>query len=223
MATPPKESKNRERLSRERIVEAAIGIMDSEGLEAVTMRRVGRELGVEAMSLYNHVQDKEEVLDGVCERIMAGFEIPQRSDGWAETCRRSAREYRRLLKAHPDLIRLFAATRGPVRSVESLRPMEFALRLFREVGLSDRHAAQAFHSFGAYIQGFVMMEQGSMAGGPQHAKMHQEVVAALNADEFPAFRAVGPYFAECDLDEQFEFGLKLMIEGLLVKVEPVPS
>ena len=218
MATRPNESKIRERLTRERIVEAALRIMDSEGLEAVTMRRIGRELGVEAMSLYNHVEDKEEVLDWICERVMANFEFPRPSGDWAETCRRAARSWRRLLQAHPDLIRLFAQGRGPVRSVESLRPMEFALQLLREAGLSDRDAVQAFHAVGAYIQGFVMMEHGSVAGGPQHAKIHQEVAAALNPDEFPAFRAVGPYFAECDLDDQFEFGLDLLIEGLLAKV-----
>jgi AcrR family transcriptional regulator len=218
MATRTKRSKNRERLSRERIVDAALRIMDSEGLEAVTMRRVGRELGVEAMSLYNHVADKEEVLDGICERVMSGFEFPPPTDDWTENCRRGARAWRRLLRAHPHLIRLFAEDRGPVRSVESLRPMEFALRLLREAGLSDRDTAQAFHAIGGYIQGFVMMEHGSIAGGAEHAKMHQEVTAALDPEEFAAFRAVGPYFAECDLDEQFEFGLDLIVRGLEAKV-----
>ena len=210
----------REPLTRDRIIEAALCVLDEEGLEAVTMRRLGRELGVEAMSLYNHVQDKEDVLDGICDRVMAEFEFPAPTGDWAETCRRAARAWRRLLQAHPDVMRLFAAHRGPTRSVDSLRPMEFALRILRDGGLSDRDTAQAFHAFGGYIQGFVMMEQGSIAGGTdeEHVKAHQELAATLHPDEFGALRAISPYFAECDPDEQFEFGLDLMIEGIRARI-----
>ena len=111
-------------------------------------------------------------------------------------------------------MRLFAEERGPVRSPDSMRPMEFALRLLRGAGLSDRDTAQAFHAFGGYIQGFVMMELGSIAGGadPEHVKAHAALAAAL-PDEFDTLQAVAPYFVECGADEQFEFGLDLLIEG----------
>jgi AcrR family transcriptional regulator len=206
-------------LTRERIVRAALRVMDAEGLEAVSMRRIGRELGVEAMSLYNHVEDKEDILDGICELVMSEFEYPEPAEDWAESARRGARAWRRLLKAHPDVMRLFAQERGPARSVDSMRPMEFALRLLRASGLSDRDTAQAFHAFGGYIQGFVIMEMGSIAGGTDeaHLKTHQEL-ASLLPDEFATLRAVSPHFAECDADEQFEFGLDLLIRGVLERV-----
>jgi AcrR family transcriptional regulator len=206
-------------LTRELVVEAALRVMDAEGLEAVTMRRIGRELGVEAMSLYNHVEDKEDILDGICERVMAEFEFPEPAEDWEETCRRGARAWRRLLRAHPSVMRLFAERRSPARSPDSMRPMEFALRVLRDSGLSDRDTAQAFHAFGGYIQGFVMMEMGSIAGGADegHLKMHQELAARL-PDEFAVLQAVSPHFAECDPDDQFEFGLDLLIAGLLEKV-----
>lgn len=207
-------------LTRERVIETALQIMDAEGLEAVSMRRVAHELGVEAMSLYNHVKGgKEELLDGICERVMADFEFPEAANDWEETCRRGARAWRNLLKKHPHVIRLFASERGPVRSPESMRPMEFALRLLREPGLSDRDTAQAFHAFGGYIQGFVMMELGSIAGGTsaEHVKMHEELTSRL-PDDFAALRSVSPYFAECSPDEQFEFGLDLLIAGVRQKV-----
>jgi AcrR family transcriptional regulator len=211
-------SARRDPVTRGRVIEAALKVMDEEGLEAVTMRRIGRELGVEAMSLYNHVEDKEDILDGICERVMSEFEFPEPADDWQETCRRGAREWRRLLKKHPDVMRLFASERGPVRSPDSMRPMEFALRLLREGGLSDRDTAQAFHAFGGYIQGFVVMEMGSIAGGTDeaHMKMHQEMAAQL-PEEFATLQAVSPYFADCSPDEQFEFGLDLLIAGLLEK------
>lgn len=213
--------RTREPLTRDRVIEAALRVMDDEGLEAVTMRRIAREVGVEAMSLYHHVEDKEDLLDGICERVMADFEFPPSGADWAENCRRGARAWRRLLKAHPNVMRLFAEQRGPVRSVDSMRPMEFALGILRDTGLSDRDTAQAFHAFGGYIQGFVMMELGSIAGGSDevHAKMHEELAAALPG-EFPALKAVSRYFAECDPDEQFEFGLDLLVRGLEAKVEP---
>ncbi len=206
-------------LTRARIIEAALRVMDAEGLEAVTMRRIGRELGVEAMSLYNHVEDKEDILDGICERVMSEFEFPESGPDWAENARRGARAWRQLLRAHPDVMRLFAEERGPVTSIDSMRPMEYALRLFREAGLSDRDTAQAFHAFGGYIQGFVIMEQGSIAGGTTqgHLEGHKLITSEL-PEEFEALRAVDPFFAECSPDEQFEFGLDLLIRGVLERV-----
>jgi AcrR family transcriptional regulator len=206
-------------LTRERVVDAALRVMDEEGLEAVSMRRVAREVGVEAMSLYHHVDDKEDLLDGVCECVMAEFDFPEPSEDWKENCRRGARAWRELLRRHPNVMRLFAEERGPIRSVDSMRPTEFALRILRSSGLSDRDTAQAFHAFGGYIQGFVMMELGSIASGSdaEHLKAHAELVAAL-PDEFPTLQSVGPFFAECAPDEQFEFGLDLLIRGLEAKI-----
>ncbi len=215
------EVRSREPLTRDRVVEAALRVMDEEGLEAVSMRRVAREVGVEAMSLYHHVEDKEDLLDGICERVMADFDFPEPVDDWAENCRRGARAWRQLLQAHPAVMRLFAEQRGPIRSIDSMRPMEFALRILGSSGLSDRDTAQAFHAFGGYIQGFVIMELGSIAGGADeaHTKAHAELAAML-PDEFSALQACSPYFAECDSDEQFEFGLDLLIRGLEAKVRP---
>ncbi len=210
----------REPLTRERVIEAALRVMDAEGLEAVTMRRIAREVGVEAMSLYHHVRDKDDLLDAICEHVMSRFELPELSGDWDEDCRRAARAWRNVLRQHPNVMALLAQKRGPVRSIESLRPMEMALRLLRAAGLSERDTAQAFNAFGGYIQGFVMMELGSIAGGldAEHVRSHEELAAGLS-DEFAALRAVAPHLAECDPDEQFEFGLDLLIRGLEGKVK----
>jgi AcrR family transcriptional regulator len=212
-------TKPRERLTRTRVIDAALRLMDEEGLEAVTMRRVAREVGVEAMSLYNHVRDKDDLLRGICDRVMADFEFPAGSGDWIDRAKDGARAWRRMLQAHPDLMRLFAETHGPnPSSLDSLRPTEFALALFREVGLSERDTVQAFHAFGGYIQGFVMMEGGSIAGKGEHGEAMAASGAAIPGDQFPVLAAVSRYFAECDADEQFEFGLDLMIRGLRAKV-----
>jgi AcrR family transcriptional regulator len=206
---------NRERLTRERIVRAALRVMDAEGLEAVSMRRVAREVGVEAMSLYHHVEDKDDLLRGICNEVMRSFQFPGTSGDWVERAKAGARAWRRLLQEHPDVMRLFAETHGPLPlAVDSLKPTEFALGLFKEAGLSDRDTVQAFHSFGGYIQGFVMMEGGSIKGG--HGEHLAE--AEISPDAFPVLAAVGRYWGECDPDEQFEFGLDLLIRGLRARV-----
>ncbi len=73
------ETRQRKPLTRQRIVRAALRIMDDEGLQAVSMRRIGRELGVEAMSLYNHVRDKDDILDAICEEVLTEFRVPERA------------------------------------------------------------------------------------------------------------------------------------------------
>ena len=212
-------TKSRERLTRDRVIDAALKVMDAEGLDAVSMRRVAREVGVEAMSLYNHVEDKDDLLRGICDRVMGAFEFPREAGDWAERCKAGARAWRQLLQAHPDVMRLFAETHGPdPSSLDSLRPTEFALGLIREGGLSDRDTVQAFHALGGYIQGFVMMEGGSIKGRADTGDAFGEAAGAVPADVFPVLAAVGRYFAECDADEQFEFGLDLMIRGIQAKV-----
>ena len=213
--------KTREKLSRDRIVEAALGVMDREGLEAVTMRRVAREVGVEAMSLYHHVTDKDDLLDGVCARVMSDFRIPEHDDRpWAERARHGAGEWRRVLKSHPNVISLFAERSKPMTEVHALRPMEYALSLLMESGLDEREAVQAFNVMGGYIMGFVMMETGRMfTAGALDADSPQPAVVATTfpAGQLPCIAAALPYLAECDPDGQFEFGLDLLLSGLQVR------
>jgi AcrR family transcriptional regulator len=170
----------REPLTRERIIEAAMRLMDKEGLEAVTMRRIGRELGVEAMSLYNHVADKEDILSGVVEAVMAEFEFPEDDGDWREAGRRAARAWRALLKSHPNVITLMSHQRKPMTSIDTLRPMEHALAILQRAGLPEAETVQAFRAFGGYVQGFVLAEIANMFGGEGHGAMHEEL-----ADEIP--------------------------------------
>lgn len=212
------ERPRREPLSRGRVIRAALRIMDEEGLEAVTMRRIGRELGVEAMSLYNHVRDKEDILDGICEEVLAEFRIPDVQD-WDEAARHGAREYRRLLVAHPNVITLMTERKRPFTNADSLRAYEFALRLFRTAGLSEADSVKAFHAFGGYILGFVTMELGLMVGKPEDEEhAHDDLARLLESADLPYFRAALPHLIDCDIEEQFEFGLDLLIDGLRARI-----
>jgi len=199
--------------------------MDQEGLEAVTMRRIGRELGVEAMSLYNHVRDKEDILDSICEEVVAEFR-PEPVGDWRESLRVGAREYRRLLLTHRNVIRLMTERKAPFSNAESLRGYEFALSVFRSAGLSPEDSVKAFHVLGGYIIGFVTMELGLMVGGPQdeaHAQAHQQMATLVESADLPCLKAVLPHFVDCEVEEQFEFGLDLLVDGLIAKVAAAPS
>jgi len=213
MAT--KVTKHRDPLTREQVIDAALRLMDDEGLDAVSMRRVAREVGVEAMSLYNHVRDKEDLLDGVVERIMAEFVFPEASPDSDPMSygRKIARGWRSLLKTHPNVMALFAHRHKPMRSIDSLRPMEVALRALREMGLPVEDSVKAFQVIGGYIMGYVMMESGAMFT-PGDDEDADAFARQIPAEELPCVAAAIPFMADCDVDAQFEFGLDLMLEGL---------
>lgn len=208
----------REPLTRARIIQTALRLMDAGGLEAVTMRNIGRELGVEAMSLYNHVADKEDILSGVVESVMGEFEFPEEADDWTETARRTARAWRCLLKTHPNVITLMSEQRKPITSPEALRPMEHALGILRRAGLSGEETVRAFRAFGGYIQGFVLAEIANMFGGEQVEVRPDDFARFLPAEELPFITAHLAHLFHCDFDAEFEYGLDLMIRGLETKV-----
>src|SRR5262245_26358145 len=209
------DTRPREPLTRERIIDAALRVMDSEGLETATMRRIGRELRAEAMSLYNHVEDKDDILDGVTERVMTEFEYPPFTGDWLEDTRAMAREWRRLLGLHPSVCQLLAERHKPLEGLASFRAMDAALGLLRSAGLSDRDAAQAFNAMGSYILGYVTMEQGLMLGNDEeHARQHDLAMDALQGSGLDNVVACLPHFADCNTDQQFEFGLDLIFRGI---------
>jgi AcrR family transcriptional regulator len=219
LADPP----TRERLTRDRITAAALRIMDEEGLDAVSMRRVAREVGVEAMSLYHYVRDKDDLLDGMCAQVMREFRFPDEDRSWIEVARDGAREWRRVLKDHPNVMALWADRDGPIMDLDALMPMEFALRVIRRSGVSDLEAVRVFNVLGGYIMGVVLMEQGALlsAGTDRgdrqvepHGKFGHDAASFISADNLPCLAASLPHLADCDPDEQFEFGLDLLLAGI---------
>jgi AcrR family transcriptional regulator len=209
-------SAHRGRLSREVIVRTALRLMDEEGLEAVTMRRVGRALGVEAMSLYNHVRDKEDLLDGVAEAALAEFDVEPTDGDWLSQGRAAAHEWRKLLKRHPNVMTLLVERKHPITSPDAIRPTEVALQILRRAGLSESGTVHAFQAIGGYIFGFVMMEIGNVAPARPGAADVGPALEQLSS-QFPCFAALYPWMAECDMDQTFDFGLDLLLEGIRAK------
>jgi AcrR family transcriptional regulator len=213
------ETVRREPLTRARILQAAVQVMDADGLEAVTMRRLGRELGVEAMSLYNHVPSKEALLSGVLETVMRQFELPRHDGSWLEQLRDLALAYRRLLLAHPNVLSLFAEHRH--LDPDCLQPIELTLEALRSGGLSVEETTTAYHMLVGYVQGHAMLEiAGLMAGDPdpEHAAQHEAFMLTLPSDRFPRMAEMLPYLKQCDHEAEFGFGLDVLLAGLEAKL-----
>ena len=196
-------------LSRRRILETAVRFVDREGLEALSMRKLGGELGVEAMSLYNHVPNKGALLDGMVEFLLGELEVPPKDEDWEGRIREAYRRFRRLAHAHPDIFSLFI-TRPPEAMYGVWLAEEF-LRTLREAGFEPRMALHAFRALNSYTVGYAMAEIRDFAMEPSGSRMGAQL---LSEDEFPRISEVKPHLEGVDRDAEFEFGLDLIFAGL---------
>lgn len=209
---------SRPALSPERIVVAAAAVADREGLHGVSMRTVGRELGVEAMSLYHHVAGKEALLDRLADWLMSQVEHPAPDGDWRGGLHARAHSSRAVLGAHPWGTSLLESRRTP--GVALLAGLEAVQAALRAGGFSVRLAAHAFSVLDAYVYGFVATEQQLPfePGGDAEA-MIEEMGASLQ--QFPALAEVaaepvtGKDYAYGD---EFAWGLELVLEGFATRL-----
>jgi TetR/AcrR family transcriptional regulator, tetracycline repressor protein len=199
----------RRRLSRRRVLEAAVRFADREGLGSLTMRRLGAELGVEAMSLYNHVPNKGALLDGMVEVLLGEVEIPPRSKEWEERVRDGYRAFRRLAHEHPNVFPLLVER--PPETMDGVWLVEEFLQTLREAGFGAEEALHAFRSLSSYTFGYAMAEIRGFALEPEGSRLGAR---ALSPEECPNLCELGPRLERVDHDAEFEFGLDLLLSGL---------
>lgn len=147
----------REPLSRARVIEAAVAVADRGGLSTLSMRTVGRELKVEAMSLYHHVASKEALLDGLADWIFTGIELPESGAPWREGMRRRAASAREVLSRHPWALTLIESRTDPGPAL--LRHHDAVIGCLRRGGFSAVLASRAFSMIDAYVYGFALTER----------------------------------------------------------------
>lgn len=220
----PRAPGDRRPLSRERILEAALRFVDAQGLQALSMRKLAADLGVEAMSLYNHIENKEDILRGITDLLFAGVELPDdKGEGWMQHTRRLAHAVRQTLSDHPNVVPLVISR--PVRTPAFLRLMDSAVGNFRAAGFDDDMAHHAWHTVSAHVVGYVLEEiatpllDAQLGGAATAAAIDgaKPPLAALNADEFPNVAGIAPYLARCRPVDEFDFALDLILTGLEVK------
>jgi AcrR family transcriptional regulator len=192
-------------LSQERILAAAAAIVDAEGLDALSMRRLATALGCEAMSLYKHVADKQALLDLLVERVMAEIRPPDPQDPWDRRLLHVALELRRVGLAHPQLF-LRLTARLPATPA-ALEPVEAALAALRDAGFDERACTSQFWAVVAYTTGAIIGEIGATTG----AGAFPYAEAELDPARFPTLHALGPALAACDWAEEYERGLAALL------------
>jgi AcrR family transcriptional regulator len=211
----PKSSQRRYPLTQERVLKGAVRLADREGLEAVSMRRLGTELGIEAMSLYTHVRDKDDLLDGMVELVIR--EIPIHRDGadWKASLRATIHSARHVILRHPWAPRVIEARNDPGSS--GLRYYDAVMGILREGGFSLEMTHHAIHLFGSRLLGFT---QDLFDDSPDVSPDAMNAMAAALADSHPyvaemALRATHEgALGGCDDDVEFAFGLDLILDGL---------
>ena len=215
---PQRTSRRREPLSRERVLRSAIALADEHGAEGLTMRRLAKELGVEAMSLYNHVANKTDLLDGMIDVVFGEIDAPAAGGDWKAELRKRAVSTREALNRHRWAIGEMEgrSTHGP----SNLRLHDAVLGCLRAAGFSIEMTVHAMSVQDAYIYGFALQQSDMTPQTPEDfaAVAQQQMVdyADALADYPHLVEVVGGYVATAgyDYETEFLFGLDLILDRL---------
>lgn len=204
----------RQPLNRERVLAAAIALADEAGLEALSMRKLANALGVKAMSLYNHVTNRDDLLDGMVDAIVHEIEVPVIGPDWQNSMRQRA------LSAHAVLLQHPWATMPLVSRVNvgpaMLRYIDATLGCLVEAGFSLEMADHAWNAMDSHIYGFTLQELNFPFESADYADAAEAYVTMVPAEKYPYMNRLTHLVMEQKYDglHEFEFGLNLILEGL---------
>ncbi|MEV0804012.1 TetR family transcriptional regulator [Kribbella pittospori] len=202
----------REPLNRERVLRAAITLADKEGLDALTMRRLGQEVGVEAMSLYNHVKNKDDILDGIVDLVLTDIDVPPAGTDWKKAMRRRSISAHEVLVAHPwaamQIMSRYSIGLGMTRYLDA------TLGRLREGGFTIEGALDAWHTLDSHLYGFTLQQLNLPFAADEASRVSADVLPGLSAEEFPHVVEVIGHVMRSGRVEDFEYGLDLILDGL---------
>jgi TetR/AcrR family transcriptional regulator, tetracycline repressor protein len=222
-----RERPKRRLLSRDEIVQTADRILQREGYEALTIRRVAAMLGVKSASLYWHFRCKEELEDALADELLGGVAVYPRSRNWRENVRRGAVRMMRRLSAVRHASRLLGGRflTGP----NALRWTEAALKPFLEAGLAKRDVAYAAHAIHVYIFGFALLRLAPLSAMESGGKSKAEVLAAarekfqrLSPTQFPNIVLLAEALTDTGIEARFLFGLDCLLAGIAQRARTKP-
>jgi AcrR family transcriptional regulator len=208
-------TRGRAPLNRDRVLRAAVELADEGGTGALTMQRIGRRLGVEAMSLYRHVRNKDDILDGMVDIVFAEVELPADRSSWRTVLRARSISARAALRRHPWAITLMESRMAP--GPANLRNHDDTLSVLLAAGFSAVTATHAYNLVDSYVLGFALQEVNlPFSNAEELAAMGEDLLAHVQADEYPnTARVAGELLASgFDYGNEFEFGLDLILDGI---------
>lgn len=201
-------------LSRTRILEAALRLADKGGIESLSMRRLAQKLGVKAMSLYNHVANKDDILDGIVDLVVSEIEIPSLRDDWKVAMRRRAASAHQVLLRHPwSTIPLVSRVNG---GPAMLRYVDATIGCLRKAGFSLEIADRAWNAMDSHIYGFTLQELNFPFEVPEYQQAAKEFLPRIPAHEYPYFSQLAQLIGQGGYNgvHDFDFGLDLTLDGL---------
>jgi len=195
-----------------------MALVDREGLAALSTRRLGSELGCEAMSIYHHFPNKAYLMDALVDLMLAQARVPAADEGeWLERLRRAAHGFRAMALMHPKFFPFFAVHR--LNTPSGVAFLNGIIGILREAGFSDRDAARYFREIGYYLTGAALDETAGYAKGPSAAEpVSNEIISA----NFPHLAAASSYFQPEQFQATFETGLEMLLEGVRQAHEKLP-
>jgi AcrR family transcriptional regulator len=216
MSTAGHDDGHRAPLSRDRVLRAAVTRADQEGISSLSMRKLGEALGVEAMSLYNHVASKSDLLDGMIDIVFSEIDLPAGGDDWKATMRRRAISARQVLRRHPWAIGLMESRTSP--GAATLRHHDAVLGCLRRAGFSIELTAHAYSLLDSYIYGFTLQEASLPFGsGAEAAQVAHQISGQFASGQYPHLAEMATEHVlrpGYDYGDEFAIGLDLILDGL---------
>jgi AcrR family transcriptional regulator len=223
-AAAPQPKGRRTGLTREQILATAVAIIDAEGVEALTMRRLGQALGRDPMAIYRHAADKDALLDGVVEHVAAELITPREPDGnedgnWQAVLHRTAHTFRRVALAHPHVVPLLLTRplSGPLalRPLGTLQLLEELIELFSTAGFDQHGALHAARLFTGFLYGHVLHELQEQVQNPDESDdLLRLGLQQLPLTQFPRLRSLATALATYDGAAELDEGLAIILAGL---------
>jgi AcrR family transcriptional regulator len=218
LQTEPK-TEGRIPLNRQRVLRAAIAFADEKGIESLSMRKLGEELGVEAMSLYKHVANKDDMLDGMVDVVFSEIDLPSDGAHWKTAMRERAISAREALSRHPWAIGLTESRMKP--GPTNLRHHDSVIGCLREAGFSIEMAIHAYSALDSYIYGFALQEKSLPFDTPDDVgdmgDVAENILSQFPADEYPYLRETTVELitkSGWKYADEFELGLDLILDGI---------
>jgi len=207
-------AKRRTPLSRERVLLAAVALADEIGIESLSMRRLGEELGVEAMSLYKHTANKDDILDGIVDLVASEIELPAIGGDWKMAMRRRATSAHEVLLRHPWATMLIVSR--PNVGPAMLRYVDATIGCLREAGFSYRMADHAWNAVDNHVYGFTLQKLNFPFQPEEYARAAKAFLPQIPPDRYPYLNGLSQEVIGGRHDglHDFQFGLELILDGL---------
>ncbi|MEO0645607.1 MAG: TetR/AcrR family transcriptional regulator C-terminal domain-containing protein [Cyanobacteria bacterium J06650_10] len=207
-------AQTREPLSRERVLTQALQLADESGIEVLSMRKLAEALGVKAMSLYNHVKNKDDIIDGLVDIVASEIELPDINADWQSSMRKRANSAHDVLLRHPwaTMEMVSRVNIGPAM----LRYIDATIGCLREAGFSFEMADHAWNAMDAHIYGFTLQELNFPFEAEEYSEVAENYISLIPADKYPYMNGMTQQVMSGEYNgiHDFEFGLNLILDGL---------